>query len=147
MTNAATKTLNVRTRAEGRIDGRTKAARATAGKTLQQQNVEAGARVNSKKAKTAKPTGVKLHVTRVSKYPYKSDAMKGQCTCGCGESTRGGMFVQGHDAKLKSTLLSISRKEEGFKPSMVAKVTILRADQIGFLRTMPELAKVVDAAS
>ena len=29
-----------------------------------------------------------------------------KCECGCGETTKGGRFVPGHDAKLKSALVA-----------------------------------------
>jgi hypothetical protein len=32
-----------------------------------------------------------------------------RCECGCGGTTRGGRFLPGHDAKLKSQLLAKSR--------------------------------------
>lgn len=129
MTNKATKTVQIRSKADGRQSGKTTKAK------------------TAKTTASAKPTNVKTHVTRVSKYPYKTDAMAGLCTCGCGDKTKGGMFIQGHDAKLKSLLLSISRKEDGFGVKLIKPVTVLRQDQIGFLKTMPELAKIVDAAS
>lgn len=38
------------------------------------------------------------------------------CACGCGETTAGGRFLPGHDAKLKSQLLAVSRSDEAPAP-------------------------------
>lgn len=39
-----------------------------------------------------------------------------ECMCGCGETTKGGKFLPGHDAKLKSQLLTVSRSDEAAAP-------------------------------
>ena len=45
-------------------------------------------------------------VFRVGMAKFKTDGPR--CLCGCGKHTRGGMFLPGHDARLRGKLL---RKE------------------------------------
>ncbi len=42
--------------------------------------------------------------TRKPRTPRAPRPTEGQCICGCEGKTRGGRFVPGHDAKLKSVL-------------------------------------------
>lgn len=39
----------------------------------------------------------------------KKDVEKPVCVCGCGDRTKGGQFIPGHDAKLKGRILRLAR--------------------------------------
>jgi len=51
------------------------------------------------------PAGAQLTITMPKSVSGRD------CECGCGEKTRGGLWVPGHDAKRKSVLFGIIRGE------------------------------------
>lgn len=53
-----------------------------------------------------------------------------ECMCGCGEMTKGGRFLPGHDAKLKSKLLNTIRNIEARKPERIN--AIAQMDELGW---------------
>lgn len=66
-------------------------------------------------------------------------ATKNRCECGCGGNTRGGRFLPGHDAKLKSQLLAKAREGRTARSRQLAEAR-LRKLGLGALPDRPPLA-------
>lgn len=60
-----------------------------------------------------------------SKTTKKATTKKCCCACGCGKSTKGGTFCMGHDAKLKSRLITIHGSDRVM--AIVSKAGVLAA--------------------
>ena len=68
------------------------------------------------------------------------------CTCGCGKAippqrTRS-LFLQGHDAKLKSLLIRVLEGQAA--PDSIPQEAIDRQEYIGFLKSRPELRALLN---
>lgn len=53
------------------------------------------------------PTQVKMKAERVQWVRENARPANPLCSCGCGKKTKGGRFVPGHDAQLRSELETI----------------------------------------
>lgn len=58
------------------------------------------------------------------------------CICECGGTTKGGRFLPGHDAKLKSRLLSTMR--DGEAPASERALALSRLEELGWGRYVTE---------